>query len=87
MFQHPKIYAWDFWEDTCTRILQAMPLGESGSRENEARGRMIGIQQLLQQYTQHNFNEINKLHTYLDEIDRRRNTNWRTLFSYLDIKP
>jgi hypothetical protein len=25
------------------------------------------------------------LHTYLDEIDRRRNTNWRNLFSYLDV--
>lgn len=87
MFQHPKIYAWSFWEDTCNRILQTMPTGESGGRENEARERMIGMQQLLQQYPTHNYVEIKKLHTYLDEIDRRRNTNWRSLFSYLDINP
>jgi hypothetical protein len=85
MFQHPKIYAWSFWEDTCARILQAMPTGSDGSRENEARERMIGTQQLLQKHTEHNHAEIKKLHTYLDEIDRRRNTDWRVLFSYLDI--
>jgi hypothetical protein len=87
MFQHPKIYAWSFWEDTCDRILQTMPTSAEGGRENEARERMIGMQQLLQKYTTHNYAEIKKLHTYLDEIDRRRNTNWRRLFSYLDINP
>jgi hypothetical protein len=46
---------------------------------------MIGLQKQLQQHTKHNYKEIQKLHTYLDELDRRRNTNWRTLFSYLDI--
>jgi hypothetical protein len=85
MFQHPKIYAWSFWEETCNRILQSMPIGKSGSRENETRDRMVGMQQLLKQHTQYNFEEIKKLHTYLDEIDRRRNTNWRNLFSYLDV--
>ena len=29
---------------------------------------------------------IEQLHTYLDELDRRRNTNWRSIFPYLDIK-
>jgi DNA topoisomerase IB len=62
-----------------------MPIGKSGSRENETRDRMVGMQQLLKQHTQYNFEEIKKLHTYLDEIDRRRNTNWRNLFSYLDV--
>lgn len=85
MFQHPKIYAWSFWQDTCERILQSMPTGDQGSRENEARQRMIGMQQLLKKQTQHDSNEIKKLHIYLDEIDRRRNTNWRSLFAYLDI--
>ena len=85
MFQHPEIYAWSFWEDTCIRILQAMPKGLPGGRENESRERMIGMQQLLKKHTKHNYVEIKKLHTYLDEIDRRRNTNWRSLFSYLDI--
>lgn len=87
MFQHPKIYAWSFWEDTCARILQVMPEGMPGGRKNEARERMIGMQQLLKKYTEYNYIEIKKLHTYLDEIDRRRNTSWRSLFSYLDVNP
>jgi hypothetical protein len=47
--------------------------------------RISGIQSHLQQFTQHNLTEINRLHTYLDELDRRRSTNWRELFSYLDV--
>ena len=46
---------------------------------------MNGIQQQLQQHKQHNFSEIQRLHIYLDELDRRRNTNWRSIFPYLDI--
>jgi hypothetical protein len=46
---------------------------------------MQGLQKQLQQVTQHNYKEISQLRTYLDELDRRRSTNWRELFSYLDI--
>jgi hypothetical protein len=83
MFQHPKNYAWDFWAKDFERILQVMAERNWGSQE--AILRMQGMQSLLQQHTQHNYHEINKLRVYLDEMDRRRNTNWRQLFSYLDI--
>jgi hypothetical protein len=29
--------------------------------------------------------EIKKLHEYLDELDRRRKTDWRSLFPYLVV--
>lgn len=83
MFQHPKSFAWDFWAPDFERIFAAMPLRTPEQRE--AVPRMQGLQSLLQQHARHNYQAIDKLRVYLDEIDRRRNTNWRSLFSYLDI--
>jgi hypothetical protein len=84
MFQHPKIFAWDFWAQDFERILSAMP--QRTPEQQEAIPRMLGLKSLLQQYHNYNYQEINKLIVYLDEIDRRRSTNWRELFYYLDIK-
>jgi hypothetical protein len=83
MFQHPKIYAWDFWAQDFDRILSAMP--QNTVEQLEAIPRMQGLQSLLKQQTHHNYHDINQLRVYLDEMDRRRGTNWRELFSYLDI--
>jgi hypothetical protein len=85
MFQHPKTYAWDFWAQDFERIFAAMP--QRTPEQQEAIPRMAGLQSLLQQQTGHNYHDIEQLRVYLDEMDRRRNTNWRSLFSYLDIKP
>lgn len=83
--QHPKQFAYDIWADSFERILKAMP--QDTENQREAIPRMQGHQKFLQQYTQHNYKKISELHTFLNEIDRRRNTNWRNLFSYLDITP
>lgn len=83
MFQHPKTYAWSFWQKDFERIFADMP--RRTPAQMEAIPRMQGLQSLLQQHTQHNYQAISKLRVYLDEMDRRRNTNWRELFSYLDI--
>ena len=53
--------------------------------QQEAIPRMQGLISLLKQHTTNNMNAIKNLHTYLDELDRRRSTNWRTLFPYLNI--
>jgi hypothetical protein len=82
MFQHPKNFSYEMWEKDFDAILAAMPTDTV--HQQEAIPRMIGLQKQLQQSTEHNYKEIQKLHVYLDELDRRRNTNWRTLFSYLD---
>lgn len=84
MFHHPQTFAWDFWANDFERIFAAMP--QRTPEQQESVLRMSGMSKLLQQQTQHNYNDIHKLHVYLDEIDRRRGTNWRNLFSYLDIK-
>jgi hypothetical protein len=83
MFQHPQSYSYDFWADTFDEIYSAMP--RRTESQIEAIPRMRGLQAQLQQFTQHNYKDIKKLHVYLDEIDRRRGTSWRELFSYLDI--
>ena len=83
MFQHPKTYAYSHWAETFDRIYKAMPTRTEEQRE--AIPRMQGLQRYLQTFTQHSWKDIEKLHVFLDELDRRRGTNWRNLFSYLDI--
>lgn len=83
MFQHPKIYAWDFWANDFDRIFAAMP--QRTAAHLEAIPRMDGMKKLLQKSQVYKHAEINKLHVYLDEMDRRRGTDWRQLFSYLII--
>jgi hypothetical protein len=71
------------WEKTFDQIYKAMP-SQTGNHQ-EAVQRMQGLEKYLQTFTEHNWKDINKLHVYLDELDRRRSTNWRNLFPYLDI--
>jgi hypothetical protein len=82
-YQHPNVFAYDFWADDFDRIFKAMPTDTNEQRE--AIPRMVGMKRQLQQNKQHNYIRIGQLHTYLDELDRRRSTNWRSVFSYLDI--
>jgi hypothetical protein len=83
MFQHPQTYAYSFWADTFDQIFSAMP--QRTMAHQEAIPRMQGLQAQLKQQTQHNYADIESLKIYLDELDRRRGTNWRELFSYLDV--
>jgi MoaA/NifB/PqqE/SkfB family radical SAM enzyme len=82
-YLHPEVFAYDFWAKDFERIFKAMPTDTV--HQIEAIPRMQGMQKQMQQSTQHNFEDIDRLRIYLDELDRRRNTNWRELFSYLDI--
>ena len=83
MFQHPQTFSYKMWESDFEKIFEAMP--KNTPSQLEAIPRMEGLQKQLQLVKQHNFDDIKKLHIYLDEIDRRRNTNWRNVFPYLDI--
>lgn len=83
MFQHPKTYAYSMWADTFDRIYQAMPTRTA--EQQEAIPRMQGLQRYLQTFTEHNWPDVERVHVWLDELDRRRGTNWRNLFAYLDI--
>lgn len=83
MFQHPNTYAYAMWQETFDKIYKAMPM--QTENQQEAIKRMQGLESYLKTFTNHNWENIKKLHIYLDELDRRRSTNWRNLFLYLDI--
>lgn len=84
MYQHPNIFAYDFWAKDFERIYQAMPTDTNEQRE--AIPRMQGLESYLKTFNAHNWSEIKKLHVLLDELDRRRGSDWRKTFPYLDIK-
>jgi len=79
-FQHPDNFAWSFWADDFEKIISLIPPTDTDNLD-----RMNGIKSQLQQITEHNYDRIKQLHVYLDELDRRRGTNWREIFSYLII--
>ena len=82
-FQHPDIFDYKVWEKDFERILSTMPTDTIVHQE--AVNRMIGLQKRLQHTCRQNNTQIRKLHFYLGEMDRRRNTNWRELFPYLIV--
>ena len=84
MFQHPNIFGYEQWSGDFERIFSVMKDDDS-YHHKDARRRMTGLMKQLQQVKDNNWVEIKKLQTYLDELDRRRGTNWRPLFPHIDI--
>lgn len=84
MWQHPKTYAYEFWSPTFDRIFSSMP--RDTEAQLEAIDRMQGLQSYLKTFKNNNWGDIKKLHVYLNELDRRRGTDWRRVFPYLDIE-
>jgi hypothetical protein len=82
-FQHPEIYDYSMWANDFDRIFKTMR--DVTIDDKEARIRMEGIQKRLLNTCKQNDKKIAQLHSYLDELDRRRNTNWRSLFPYLIV--
>ena len=79
---HPNIYGYDFWKQDIKNILNAMPTDSE-------------VDQLTKESLKGAFDSISNVKTkkkiiktfkfYLDQLDRRRNTNWRSVYPYLDI--
>ena len=82
-FQHPDVFDYSLWTNDFDKIFAIMR--DNTTEDKEAIQRMIGLQKRLQTTCKKNFSEINKLHAYFDEIDRRRKTDWRSLFPYLVV--
>ena len=72
----PEEFANDFEE-----VLQLMP--KDTSEDQIKFEYMHGIVKEYQKNSQINPDEINKLFTFLNEIDRRRNTDWQQIFPWL----
>jgi hypothetical protein len=83
MFQHPKIFSYQEWATTFDEIYVEMRTDTYEQRD--AIPRMQGLQRLLEQQTENDWEGIGQLQTYLDELDRRRGTNWRDLFPHIDV--
>ena len=80
-FLHPKIFGAGFFDNDFTHIIRNMP-GDT-PEQITAQKYMQGIQQQLNVQCR-NQEKINQLAIFLDEIDRRRNLNWRQTFPWLE---
>jgi hypothetical protein len=74
-YMNPGILGPGVFDNDFEKILQLMP---SGINQDY----MAGIFQSFQN-SQRNPTEMLKLKTFLDEKDRRRNTNWKKTFPWL----
>jgi hypothetical protein len=83
MFQHPKIYAYEFWQPDFERIFKTMR--SDNQMQKSALQRMEGMRQFMSTFQEYRWTEIEKLHVLLDEFDRRRGTDWRSVFPYLNV--
>lgn len=79
-YMNPDIFCSEFFEDNLQQVLDAMPTATW--QQQEAHKYMTGVKLQIAS-TVENPTELKKLRAYLDELDRRRSTNWRTTFPWL----
>jgi len=77
---HPKIYGKKFWESDFRKIIQKMDNDE----DKQMQKIMRGVYESLP-HDEPNYKNIKKMKNYLVTLDKRRNTNWRKTYPYLDI--
>jgi hypothetical protein len=77
---YPGIFGSGFFDKDFESILEEMP--NDTWQHTNARNMMLGLQSEFNSH-QRNSTELSKLHTFLNEIDRRRNLNWKTTFPWL----
>lgn len=78
----PKIFGGKFWKDDFEKILDMVP--KTTSEELDDYNQLVGLWATFKDLPPAP-EKIKLLHVYLNEIDRRRGTNWRLAFPYLDI--
>ena len=80
-FMRPEVFGYETWDSTWTRIYREM---RSETMEDQQAIKILsGLQGVMRSNPTHNTAEIKKLYKYFDEIDRRRNTHWRSLWPEL----
>lgn len=78
---YPGIFGAGFFDKDFENILSEMP-SDTWQHKN-AQEMMLGLQAEFNSHPR-NENELSKLHTFLNEIDRRRNLSWKTTFPWLE---
>lgn len=79
-YMNPDIFEPGFLNEYFNRVLSVMP--ETTWQQQEAKKYMAGVHAQIESAPA-NTVEQSKLKTYLTEMDRRRNTNWRETFPWL----
>ena len=80
-FLHPMAQGGEFWREDMLKLINEI---EDYDGRSLFKNHLIGIWKSFEK-TKPNKKLINKMKFYLDELDRRRNTNWRKIYPYLDI--
>jgi organic radical activating enzyme len=80
-FLNPRVFGKDFFKNDFDAIIKLMP--DDTWQQTEAKTYISGIKSYLDTCDR-NQAEIDKLVVYLTELDRRRNTDWRTTFPWLE---
>lgn len=75
-FLHPEVFGPGYFDKTFEEILELMPAGNQ-------RDYMNGIKMQLAVAVK-NADALTRLRVFLEEIDRRRNTNWQQAFPWLE---
>jgi organic radical activating enzyme len=78
---NPDIFGPDFWKADLDRALSVLPT--SDWQEKNSFNYFQGMAKQIQN-SRVKPEQILKLITHLDELDRRRNTNWQSLFPYIE---
>lgn len=78
---HPRAFGQGVFDNDMKKILDLMPV--TTPRQQAAHAQMQGVAQLISQ-SQQDPQQIKILQLYLDELDKRRGTTWRTTFPWLD---
>ena len=80
-FQRPEVFAYSTWENVWADVFTE--LKTDTNEQQETVKIFTGLQKVMQQTTENDTVKIKQLHGYFDEIDRRRNTSWRSLWPEL----
>lgn len=82
IYLHPKIYGFDFWKQDVNNIVEAMPKDTHIDTVT-----VESFKGAFNSITNHkpDIKNVKTFKFYLDQLDKRRNTNWRKIFPYLDI--
>jgi hypothetical protein len=80
-FLHPGIFGAGFFTKDFDKILAAMP--DDTQWDQYAKTYMNGIKLQIESCSREQ-EKIQQLVTYLDELDRRRNLNWRSVFPWIE---
>lgn len=80
----PRIFGGEFWKEDFEKILDIAP--KSTPVELDDYNQLVGLWGTFKNSTP-DPERIKLLHVYLNEMDRRRGTNWRAKFPHLDLDP